>query len=101
MRNVLLALLLVAGCVLMPLRCANAGIIRNTDKKEYKYTIHWEDLSKPETFSLGPGETQGFDERKATIVLQGHKDNIYVRPGETILIINGVMRIEGDPAANH
>jgi hypothetical protein len=81
---------------LMPVE---AGSIRNTDTKEYQYTVHWEDLSPPQPGVLAPGEEKTFADKDATVVLHGQNDNIYVRSGERILISNGVMRIEPEDAA--
>ncbi len=71
-----------------------AGSIRNTDNKEYEYSVHWSDLSPPESGKIGPKEVQSFADKPATVDLHGQKDNIYVRPGERILIVGGIMRIE-------
>lgn len=92
-------------CAVVVLLCcglslpAAAGSIRNTDPKEYQYTVHWEDLSPPQPGVIAPREEKAFAEKEATVVLHGQNDNIYVRPGERILISNGVMRIEQEDAA--
>ncbi len=87
---------LLWGALALP---AAAGSIRNTDPKEYQYTVHWEDLSPPQPGVIAPREEKAFADKTATVVLHGQNDNIYVRPGERILISNGVMRIEQDDAA--
>ncbi len=73
---------------------ADAGSIRNTDPREYQYTVHWEDLSPPQPGTLAPREEKSFSDKPATVVLHGQNDNIYVRPGERIVVSNGVMHIE-------
>lgn len=83
----LVLLLLAVFCC-----AAHAGVLRNEDEKEYKVTVHWEDLSPPETFVMAPGEKRHFEDKPSTVELVGRKDNIYVRPQEEIVIRGGVMR---------
>lgn len=69
-----------------------AGTIRNEDDSEYTVTLHWEDLSPPETFTLAPGGERRFEDKRGTVELVGKKDNMYVWPQELVVIRNGVMR---------
>lgn len=90
------------GCVLFCLAAAlgvsaasataEAGTLINRDKKQYKYSIFWDDLSAPIKGDIGPSEKVSFPDKAATIELIGKRDNIYVRGQESIFILNGVMR---------
>ncbi len=71
---------------------ATAGTIRNDDDREYTLTLHWEDLSPPETFTLASGAERRFEDKRVTVELVGKKDNMYIWPQELVVIRNGVMR---------
>lgn len=89
------------GCVLFCLAVvfsfgaaswADAGMLVNRDKKVYKYSIFWDDMSVPVRGEIGPSEKVSFPDKPATVELIGKRDNIYVRAQETLFIQNGVMR---------
>jgi|GEM_PF-6237573 len=71
---------------------ALAGTLVNRDKKVYKYSIFWDDMSAPVKGEIGPSEKVSFADKPATLELVGRKDNIFVKTQETIFIQNGVMR---------
>jgi len=69
-----------------------AGTLVNRDKKVYRYSIFWDDMSAPVKGEIGPSEKISFADKPATVELVGRKDNIFVKTQETIFIQNGVMR---------
>jgi len=87
------SLMLGAGLALMAASAA-AGTVRNEDAREYSITVHWEDLSPPETFELPPGEERRFEDKRATVELVGRKDNIYMQPEDVVVVQDGVMRLK-------
>ena len=91
-----LTLLVVALLLCVPPQ-VQGGTIRNRDAKPYKFTVHWDDLSPPETYEINPGEERRFEEKRATIELVGQRDSIYVRPGDGVIIVNGVMGLLPPP----
>jgi hypothetical protein len=84
----LVAALGVGGAV----ASSEAGTLVNRDRKPYKYSIFWDDLSVPVKGDIGPMEKVFFPDKAATIELVGKRDNIYVRAQESVYILNGVMR---------
>lgn len=94
--NVTLALRMACACLLLAAGPLQAGSIRNADAVDYKCKLHWEDLSPPTIFEIQPGESRQFEDKRVTVELVGKKDNIYVRPEERVMILNGVIRrLEG------
>lgn len=87
-----LCVLICAGVLALQAVGASAGSIRNDDDREYTVTLHWEDLSPPETFTLESGGERRFEDKRVTVELVGKKDNMYVWPRELVVVRNGVMR---------
>ena len=82
----LAALLLAAGQ-------AWAVTLVNRDDSGYQWAVYWQDLSGIDRGDIGPrGKVELPKDAQGLLELVGKFDNIYVKPGETIVIIDGVMR---------
>ncbi len=87
------ATLLAASALVLSLALpCRAGMVVNRDKKTYVIVAHWDDLSTPEKQEIHPGEKLFFEDKPCTVEVIGQRDNMYLRPRETIILSNGVLR---------